>query len=84
MATYIYDELKKLYLFLKNNRKEAVVIACAMLFMSLHHYNPIWNTGFSDLFYYARLCRFLTIAVLPAQKTPGIIVSDGEDSKTWW
>jgi membrane protease YdiL (CAAX protease family) len=82
MARYIYSEVKKLYLFLKNNRNEAIVIACAMLFMSLNHYNPIWNNWFSDLFYYAAL-PILAITVL-LRKNPLDYGLGWGSPRTWW
>jgi len=82
MTHYIVNDIKTLYLFLKRNRNEAIVIAFAMLFITLEHYNPVWNDWFSNLFYYA-LLPILTIVVL-LRKNPLDLGLGWGDSKVWW
>ena len=57
------NEIRELYLFLKRNYVNVVVIGCATLFLALDSYHMIWNYWFSDLFYYFFL-PLLVIALL--------------------
>jgi len=62
LTQFIQTELNGIYLFLKRNKDEAIVISSATLFLSLNRYHPIWNEWFSALLYYAVL-PVLTIVV---------------------
>jgi membrane protease YdiL (CAAX protease family) len=63
LTRFILNEVNSIYLFLKRNKVEAIVISSAMLCLSLHRYHPVWNDWVSDLLYYAAL-PILTIVVL--------------------
>jgi len=40
---FLHKELEGIYLFLKRNGSEAVVISFATLFLVLNRYHPTWN-----------------------------------------
>jgi len=60
----LQKELKGIYLFLKRNKNEVVVISFATLFLTLDKYNPIWNEWFSSLIYYAVLPIIVIVVLL--------------------
>ena len=60
---FLHKELEGIYLFLKRNGSEAVVISFATLFLVLNRYHPTWNEWFSSLLYFA-LLPVLVIIVL--------------------
>jgi len=62
LTQFIQTEFNGIYLFLKRNKDEAIVISSAMLFLSLHRYNPVGNEWFNALLYYAVL-PILTVAI---------------------
>jgi membrane protease YdiL (CAAX protease family) len=81
LTHFIRNELSGIYLFLKRNRVETIVISSAMLFLALHRYHPIWNDWISDLLYYAVLPT-LTIVVL-LRKNPLDFGLKWGDFKVW-
>ena len=81
MLSAIRDDFKGLYLFLKRNRDEAVIIGGAMLFMALDGYRFVWNDWFSSLLYFAIL-PILTMAVVLRRNPLDLGLRLG-DVKTW-
>jgi membrane protease YdiL (CAAX protease family) len=81
MATFLKNELNGIYLFLRRNKNEVIVISSGMLFISLSRYHIIWNDWFSDLVFYAVL-PILTIGLL-LRKNPLDFGLKWGDFKVW-
>jgi membrane protease YdiL (CAAX protease family) len=64
MKRFFQTELTGIYLFLKRNKDETVVIGAAMLFLCLHSYHPLWHDWFSNLVYYVALPVLTLLLVL--------------------
>jgi uncharacterized protein len=62
--SFLKQEFSSLFTFLKTWKNEAIVLSLAMLFLSLHHYHPVWNQWFSSLFYFAILPLLVIIILL--------------------
>jgi len=68
MIHFLHDEWDGIYLFLKRNNHEVIILSSAMLFLSLNRYYIVWNDWFNDLLFYAVL-PILTV-VLILRKNP--------------
>jgi len=64
MINLFKTEIKGIYLFLKRNYNEVVILGSATLFAILKVYNPVWNQWFSHLLYYAFLPILVIIVLL--------------------
>ena len=64
MISFLEEELRGIYRFLKRNKNEVVVLSTAALFLSLHSYHRIWNEWFSSLLYFAVLPILVIILFL--------------------
>jgi membrane protease YdiL (CAAX protease family) len=81
MTHFLQNELKGIYLFLKRNKDETIVIGSAMFFLSLNRYHPIWNDWFSTLLFYAVLPILTTVVCL--RKNPLDLGLRWGDFKVW-
>ncbi len=64
MMNLLRDEISGIYLFLKRNRSEVVLLSFTVLFVILKAYHPVWNQWFSYLLYYAFLPILVIIIIL--------------------
>ena len=64
LLSFLKKEFKGLYLFLKGNRSEAVIISFACLFIALDHYHTVWNEWFSSFLFYAVLPVIVITVIL--------------------
>ena len=64
LQSFVQKEFKGLYLLLKGNKSEAVIISFACLFIALDHYHTIWNAWFSSFLYYIILPVIVITVIL--------------------
>lgn len=64
MINLLKTEIKGIYLFLRRNYNEVVVLGFATLFATLEAYHLVWNQWFSYLLYYAFLPIIIILVLL--------------------
>ena len=63
MIHFLREELKEIYLFLKADWNEAVVISTACLVLTLHRYHPILDDWFISLLYYVLVPLIIIVLI---------------------
>jgi len=64
MIEFLKTELGGIWQFLKRNGREVIIIASAMLFISLDHYHPLGPAWLSTFFYYGVFPLLVILIVL--------------------
>lgn len=64
MISLLKNEVSGIYLFLKRNYNEVILLSSATLFIILKIYHPVWDQWFSYLLYYALLPILVIIFLL--------------------